>query len=366
MNEEYISCVDYLKSINFENILIRLNKKYYGKRVLLFGTGYFLDAVLDNYDIRKYLDIIGISDKRATNTDISEYKGFNIYNPAAIKTLNISVILDTSILFEKSRNFLINNCYVRKNIIIKPLVEVPLKDKFVNIIKKICILFKYLFASGNVIKTIYYTFFARKEEIYSQINYIKKIKNIKKSNKPLRIAFLCNDKYSEEFATLYGSFKSNENFNVYPIIILPNEIQEKINHEEIENRLLAFKNFNIQAIDGWDDETKSLPCLHAFKPDIVIYQNLMSINEDFSPYNLSKNALCLMPVYDTKTADYAKIGSKFYYRQAVCMWKIFTKTKDDKILFSEYANLIFKNIVEYSEIAINKGILEYILNLKNN
>lgn len=366
MNEEYISCVDYLKSIDFESILIRLNKKYYGKRVLLFGTGYFLDAVLNNYDIRKYLDIVGISDKRAINKDIIKYNGFNLYNPAAIKTLNISVILDTSVLFEKTKDFLLNNCYIRKNVIIKPLVEIPLSDKLVHIVKKTNALIKYLFTTGNIIKTLYYTFFAKNEEIYCQTNYIKNLRNIKKSNKILRIAFLCNDKYTDEFAKLYGLFKSSENFNVYPIIILPDEIQGNISKEKVDNCILSFKNFNIQAIDGWDEETKSIPCLHAFKPDIVIYQNLMSINEDFSPYRMSEKSLCIMPVYDTKTADYAKIGSKFYHKQAVCMWKIFTKTKDDKILFSEYANLLFKNIVEYSEIDINNSILEYLLNLRNN
>ena len=366
MNEEYISCVDYLKSIDFESILIRLSNKYCGKRILLFGTGYFLDAVIDNYDIKKYFDIIGISDKRANNTDIIEYKGFNLYNPAAIKTLNISVILDTSVLFEKSKKFLIDNCYIRKSVIIKPIVEIPLSDKVLNFTEKVYVLFKYLFISGNIIKTLYYTLFAKKKEIYCKINYIKKLRNIKKTNKPIRIAFLCNDRYTDEFATLYGTITSNESFKVYPIIILPDEIQENINKEKIENRLLAFKNFNIQAIYGWDNETKSLPCLHAFKPDIVVYQDLMSVNEDFSPYNISEHALCLMPVYDTKTADYAKIGSKFYHRQAVCMWKIFTKTKDDQILFSEYANLMFKNIVEYCKTDINNNILDYLLNLKNN
>ena len=74
INEEYLSYVDYLKSVNFEKILNNLKAKYADKKVILFGTGVLLDAILDNYNITEYLNIIGISDKRAEESNATTYK----------------------------------------------------------------------------------------------------------------------------------------------------------------------------------------------------------------------------------------------------------------------------------------------------
>ena len=51
MNEAYLSYVDYLKSVDFSEKLEVLKEKYAGNKMLLYGTGTFLDALLDNYNI---------------------------------------------------------------------------------------------------------------------------------------------------------------------------------------------------------------------------------------------------------------------------------------------------------------------------
>ena len=105
-NEEYLSYVDYLKSINFEEKLDVLKEKYTDKKIILFGMGSFLDAILNNYKITDYLNVIGISDKRVTQDASNAYNGFNVYAPRALRALQFNVILDTSVLFEDTKQYL--------------------------------------------------------------------------------------------------------------------------------------------------------------------------------------------------------------------------------------------------------------------
>ena len=114
INEEYLSYVDYLKSVNFEKILNNLKTKYADKKVILFGTGVLLDAILDNYNVTEYLNIIGISDKRAEESNATTYKDFNLYKPIALRAINFNVVLDTSVLFEKTAKYLRHNFFVKK------------------------------------------------------------------------------------------------------------------------------------------------------------------------------------------------------------------------------------------------------------
>ena len=92
INEEYLSYVDYLKSVNFEKILNNLKAKYADKKVILFGTGVLLDAILDNYNVTEYLNIIGISDKRLEESNATTYREFNLYKPNLALTFLTSSI----------------------------------------------------------------------------------------------------------------------------------------------------------------------------------------------------------------------------------------------------------------------------------
>ena len=289
INEEYLSYVDYLKSINFANILENLKKKYANKKIVLFGTGVLLDAILDNYNVTDYLNIIGVSDKRleSQQEEISTYKNINLYKPFALRALNISVVLDTSVLFENTAKYLRNNFYVKKSVEIAPMIQIPFVDKFKNFVAKQKASLGYLLES------------------------------------------------------------------------------EEVSEESIQEVVDFFKTYDLQVIDGWDRETRTIPCIHAFKPDLIFYQKPIYVKDDFSPYVMSKQALTISVEYDTRNADFAALGAKYFRKQVSNMWKVFVNNEEDRKLYEEYTDITKKDVVRVVSKNINASIVKYLKNSLN-
>ena len=128
-NLEYLSYIDYLKSINFDEKLKILQEKYANKKIILFGVGSFLSAILDNYEISDYLNVIGISDKRFTENKMSAFKNFNFYTPRSLRSLNFDVVLDTSVMFEDTKSYLRKNYLVKKSVKIEKIVQFSICEK---------------------------------------------------------------------------------------------------------------------------------------------------------------------------------------------------------------------------------------------
>ena len=362
INEEYLSYVDYLKSINFEEKLKILKEKYKDRKVVLFGTGVFLDAILDTYNITEYLNVIGISDKRINEDKPSGYKGFNVYKPLALRALNFSIILDTNILFEDTKKFLQKNYYVKKSIIIEKIIQIPLKEKLELLKNKIYAVFKFLIASKNIFKTIKYSLICTTEEITSKTNYIRKLREIKTNKKPIRTVFICSDVQHTEFVGLYNLLYFDKDFKVFPIIITPDNLLdvEDIDEEKMKKELQIFEDFNTKVIDGIERDTKELACLHAFKPDLIFYQKPIYIKDDFNPAKMSKQALTFSIEYEIKQADFTAIGSKYFRKQVSNLWKVFVNNEDDKNLYSEYTDTQNKNIVKVINKNLNSGIIYFL------
>jgi len=368
MNEEYLSYVDYLKSINFEKKLEILKEKYTDKKIILFGMGIFLDAVLDNYDIKKYLNVMGISDKRVTEDKAYDYKGFNVYKPLALRALNFNVILDTGILFEDTKKYLNNSYFIKKNVCIEKLVQIPLSEKIHNYTDKIKMTFKYLIVSKNIFKAIKYFIVCQKQEIVAKTNYIKNIRRLKKSDKPIRTAFICSDTLHTDFVGLYNLLYFDKDFKLFPIIITSDNLleSEPVDEEKMNKNLEFFNNFNIKVIDGVDRQTGEMACLHAFKPDLIFYQAPINIKDDFNPYKMSKMALTFTIEYFMKDANFTTMGSKYFRKQVSNLWKIFVNNKEDKNLYSEYTDIQNKDIVTVINKNLNSGIVKFLKkSLKN-
>lgn len=367
MNEEYLSYVDYLKSVNFAEKLEILKEKYAGKKIILFGTGDFLDAILDNYNILEYLNIIGISDKRLEHANTTEYKGFNLYKPTVLRALNFNVVLDTSILFEKTAKYLKKNLLVRKTVKIEPIVQFSLNERLNNFFDKQTAIFKYLLASRDVLNTILYSFICTKDELVSKTNYINKVSALRKSDKQIRTAFVCSNVDDTAFMGLYNLLYFDKSFKLFPVILIPDNLLETdtINEEFMGKKLEHFKGFNTDLIDGYDRESHDIPALHAFKPDLIFYQNPIYIKDSFSPIKMSKQALCFTIPYNIKNSDFTALGSKFYRKQVANMWKIFVKDAEDKDFYSQYTDLTRKNIVVDTKNKSNVGIVAYLKKVLN-
>ncbi len=362
MNEEYLSYVDYLKSVNFEKKLEKLKEKYDGKKVILFGMGLFLDAILDNYDIKKYINVIGISDKRIIEDRAADYKGFNLYKPLALRALKFNVVLDTNIMFEKSKQFLKRNYYVNKHIIIEPIIQTSAKDIFEKALNKLYAGYKFLIESKNIFTTIKYFFICETQEINSKTNYTKQIKRLRTSTKPIRTVFIASDVQHSDFIGLYNILYFDKNFKLFPIILVTNNLleTEEINEDKMAKDLELLRTFKIDAIDDMDRETCSLASLHAFKPDLIFYQKPIHIKDDFNPAKMSEKALTFTVEYSISNADFAAIGSKYFRKQVSNLWKVFVGNKDDKNLYSEYTDTQNKNIVMVINKNLNSGIVKYL------
>ncbi len=367
MNEEYLSYVDYLKSVNFSEKLEVLKEKYAGKKILLYGTGAFLDAVLDNYEISEYLNVIGISDKRLENSEINEYKGFNFYKTTALRALNFNVVLDTSVLFEKTAKFLKKNFLIKKTVKVEPIIQISLNEHLNNFFDKQTAIFKYLIASKNLLNTVLYSFICTTEEIVSKTNYIKKIADLRKSDRQIRTAFVCSNPDDTSFMGLYNLLYFDKSFKLFPVILIPDNLLESdsINEENMQKKIEHFKDFKADLIDGYDRELHEIPALHAFKPDLVFYQNPIYIKDDFTPAKMSKNVLCFTVPYNIKNSDFTAIGSKFYRKQVANMWRVFVNDAEDKDFYSQYTDLTRKNVVVEVKNKSNAGIVAYLLKTLN-
>lgn len=362
MNEEYLSYVDYLKSLNFENKLEILKEKYADKKIILFGMGLLLDAIIDNYDLKKYLNIVGISDKRINDDKSYDYKGFNVYRPIALRALKFNVILDTGILFGDTKKYLKSNYCVKKNIVIDKLIQIPFTEKLDNCIDKLENSFEYLKESKNIFYTVKYLILCNSNEIKAKANYIKNLKRLQKSDKPIRTAFICSDIKNTEFVGLYNLLYFDKDFKLFPIIIIPDNLLEtdNIDEEKMKKNLDFFNEFNLKIIDGIDRETGELACLHAFKPDLIFYQKPIHIKDNFNPYKMSENALTFSIEYLIKDADFTSMGSKYFRKQISGMWKIFVNNEEDKNLYSEYTDIQHKNIVKSIDKNLNAGIVKFL------
>ncbi len=362
INEEYLSYVDYLKSVNFDRILEILKIKYAGKKVILFGTGVFLDAILDNYNITDYLNIIGVSDRRAEGTSETTYKEFNLYKPIALRALNFNVVLDTSVLFEKTTKYLRRNFYVKKSVEIAPIVQIPFTDKFKQFVEKQKSAFEYLKTSKDIFKFLMYYFTLNSQELVSKANYLKKLKNIRSSKEPVKVAFLCSDTQHTDFVGLYNLLYFDKDFKTFPIIITPKQLleSEPVNEENMKRDVDFFNTFDTKVIDGWDRETNTLPCIHAFKPDLIFYQKPIYIKDDFSPYVMSEQALTFTIEYDTRNADFTALGSKYFRKQVSNLWKIFVNNDEDRKLYEEYTDISHKDVVQVVNKNINTAIVKYL------
>lgn len=362
INEEYLSYVDYLKSINFDKKLEILKEKYADKKVVIFGMGLLLDAILDNYNLSEYLNIIGISDSRIQEETPREYKGFNLYKPLALRALNFSTVLDTNILFEKTKKFLKQNCYVKKSVKIEKLIQIPFSERISNCVEKQKAILKYLATSKNIFKTIQYSFGCTKEELISKSNYIKKLAKIQKSDKPIRTVFVCSDIAHTEFMGLYNLLYFDKDFKVFPIIVTQDNLldSEDIDEARMKRFVDFFDSFDTKVIDGVDRDTKELACIHAFKPDLIFYQRPIYIKDDFNPHRMSEQSLTFTIEYDVRNENFETIGSDYFRKQVSNLWKVFINNPEDKNLFSEYTNTASKDLVKVVNKNINTGILKFL------
>jgi len=127
----------------------------------------------------------------------------------------------------------------------------------------------------------------------TKYNYARKLKNLQ-SKKEINVAFLVSQNAKWNGASLYRKLTTNPRFNPMVLVIIPKNINLEDNAD-----FLFFKQrgYSVFAITNFADMNKH-------KPDIIFYQQpwfALGIRNNFSPFKISKCALCLYFPYGIAT-----------------------------------------------------------------
>ena len=125
---------EYFKKYNAQKRIDKFAKKYAGKKVVLYGAGYFANDLFKNYNLSK-INITGISDLKFEYDDAGEYIGYKKIAPSELPNLEFDVLCITAYDDELIKEFLEDELFENKNMEFK--VETLIKLGLFDYIKKL-------------------------------------------------------------------------------------------------------------------------------------------------------------------------------------------------------------------------------------
>lgn len=342
-NQEFIDNTNKLKEINFSKKLEYLAKKYKDKEILIYGNGILFEAICKNYDIKKYLNIVNVSDVRYEKNEIDYFLNFKTIKPSELKKSSAKIILIATANPKEIKKFLLKNKLVGKNTIIAPLLQNTIDDKVLKFQKK-CILFKqYCILNNNILKAAKYFFNLNEIEFQSKINYLKTIKKLKQEKRKIKVAFLCEENAKWGYQSVWEEFKKDENFEVLPIINLPILTYSRQEFTQEKNEKF-FDMFNMESLDGFNQEKNEYKSLEEMRPDIIFYQQPWYIIQSQLPQIVSKYALCTIVSYGLTSINANSWGSQDTREKMGNFWKMFCESKYHEKFYKKAALLKNKDI----------------------
>lgn len=125
--------INYLEEINFKKHLDKFSKTLKNKKVVIYGTGIFFQAINAYYDLSK-LNIIAVSDRKySDHEENEELLGYKVCSPNEIKDLNPDYLLVATRFFINIIEDLEKNVLKKTKIKIRPLIKKP----FLALLKEI-------------------------------------------------------------------------------------------------------------------------------------------------------------------------------------------------------------------------------------
>lgn len=116
----------------------KLAKKYKNRKIVLYGAGLYLNALLKNYDISK-LPVIAIADRKFINNGAEECFGYKTLKPNDLKDFDFDLLIVTMQEYSLIRNDLKDNVfYDSKNEGVKiiPMIKKSFWERLVEIIEE--------------------------------------------------------------------------------------------------------------------------------------------------------------------------------------------------------------------------------------
>ncbi len=86
---------DIFSELNFEKHLLKLQKKFKDKKIILYGAGIMMDYIVKNYDLGGF-NIVAVSDKKFKLKEESVYFGYKATAPEFLAGMKADIILITT------------------------------------------------------------------------------------------------------------------------------------------------------------------------------------------------------------------------------------------------------------------------------
>lgn len=328
MSTEYLGWVEKFRQNDFKKFLERLKKKCHGKKVVIYCNGIYFDALSDSFDLREYFDVDGVSDLRYVTSGEKSYKGFHCIKPNDLGQAEI--ILTASPNYSNIKKYLVSNgikcpilpLYHEENSLIESL----------KILKQDFSLIKY-FPFCNTI------------ELRTKLNYQRVLAKLKQRRGKIRLLFVCEENSKWSYQNLYNLFKSDERFEVLPIVLFPIITKNRVEFTQ-EANLKFFEELGVSAIDGYDYENKRNIDLKTFAPDIVFFQQPWYLCGYNHPTSVSEYALTVLVPYGYTTLNPNSWGSFLVKQVYSTLWKFFSESPYHNKFYAKAAGMGNKGILK--------------------
>ena len=120
---------DYLEKKKAQTQIDKFAKKYEGKKVILYGAGYFASDLMRNYDFSK-LNIIGVADMKFQGNTEGDYYGYPKLGAYDILEKDFDLLLLTMYDDEVAKDFFEEDLFAGEDIKfeVKTLIKMNLWD----------------------------------------------------------------------------------------------------------------------------------------------------------------------------------------------------------------------------------------------
>lgn len=338
----------YLKENRFEEKLQKWENEYKNKKVILYGCGLLFDQIIENYDIAKKLNIIGVCDVKYEKNKPDNYLGFNTIRPSELKKTDFDVLIFTVIDHLVCLNYLNTFDFFDESKDFRYINELSFKSKLKSIYLKSKTAVKYLSETKNIEKTLKYFLSCDNVEYNSKYNYARILKKLQNKKEKIKIIFIVESNQKWCWQSVYDELKKDIHFELLLVTLpLTTRFKDKIypQAEDIE----FFKKRDMPIIDGYDYKKGICIDLKELGADIIFYTHPWFVDSHkIPPLITSEYALTLAISYGFNMVESKCWGTTTPKRFCGNLWTMFAESKWHKPFYEKGTKLKNKDILYVS------------------
>ncbi len=376
--QDYFYIRENLQTFKIEEKLLNLSKLYKDKKVAILGANYAFKAIDEVFDLKQMFNIVGLVDGNVKNIEnfCEEYRIIpfdNLYFSGIDLLINLK---DDGFKIEK---YLRKNNLIKKKVKFINLLEKSIIERIIdsiNLLHQTCLTIK---KTNQIIPIVKDLLNYDSSVVLSRFNYRQKISDISKNSQdPIRVLFVVFDyKYWSLTINLYYKMRSDENFKLLPILVLPDILSES-DYNSTQETLNYFKTNGYNCLDGIEHESNEAVLVKALKPDIIIYQQIEYLKADYTPKILSEYALTCYIEPSFSYYDDEKGINRNILSRLMNTWKVYTSNKESYkqlkntvdsgfTLFEKYHNAsLSNNVNSWPNLLSNKIVYRPSFNIDEN